>query len=99
MRSEIDDLASNVLTEEELTRARAKLLGGEAIRNQSNSAFGVAVAVDELMGLGVDAHKLREEQIEKISLDDIRRVAAKYFRSDSRVEATVLPPVKKQSAN
>jgi zinc protease len=99
MRAEIDDLASNGLTEEELTRARAKLLGGEAIRNQSNSAFGVAVAVDELMGLGVDAHRLRKEQIEKISLDDIRRVAAKYFRSDSRVEATVLPPVKKQSAN
>ncbi len=99
MRAEIDDLASNGLTEEELTRARAKLLGGEAIRNQSNSAFGVAVAVDELMGLGVDAHKLRKEQIEKISLDDIRRVTAKYFRSDSRVEATVLPPVAKQSAN
>lgn len=99
MRAEIDDLSSNGLTEEELTRARAKLLGGEAIRNQSNSAFGVAVAVDELMGLGVDAHRLRKEQIEKISLDDIRRVAAKYFRSDSRVEATVLPPVTKQSAN
>ena len=99
MRSEIQDLATNGLTEEELTRARAKLLGGEAIRNQSNSAFGAAVAVDELMGLGVDAHKRRKEEIEKITLDDTRRVAAKYFHSDSRVEATVLPPDKKTSTN
>jgi zinc protease len=99
MRSEIQDLATNGLTEEELTRARAKLLGGEAIRNQSNSAFGAAVAVDELMGLGVDAHKRRKEEIEKITLDDTRRVAAKYFHSNSRVEATVLPPDKKSSTN
>lgn len=99
MRSEIEDLATNGLTEEELTRARAKLLGAEAIRNQSNSAFGAAVAVDELMGLGVDAHKRRKEEIEKISLDDTRRVAAKYFHTNSRVEATVLPPNKKQSTN
>jgi len=99
MRSEIEDLATNGLTAEELTRARAKLLGGEAIRNQSNSAFGAAVAVDELMGLGVDAHKRRKEEIEKISLEDIRRVAAKYFHADSRVEATVLPPEKKPSTN
>jgi zinc protease len=99
MRSEIQDLATNGLTEEELTRAKAKLLGGEAIRNQSNSAFGAAVAVDELMGLGVDAHKRRKEEIEKITLDDTRRVAAKYFHSDSRVEATVLPPDKKSSTN
>ena len=99
MRSEIQDLAINGLTAEELTRARAKLLGGEAIRNQSNSAFGAAVAVDELMGLGVDAHKLRKEQIEKITLDDTRRVAAKYFHEGSRVEATVLPPEKKPTTN
>ena len=99
MRSEIQDLATNGLTAEELTRARAKLLGGEAIRNQSNSAFGAAVAVDELMGLGVDSHKLRKEQIEKITLDDTRRVAAKYFHEGSRVEATVLPPEKKPSTN
>jgi len=99
MRAEIQDLATNGLTEEELTRAKAKLLGGEAIRNQSNNAFGAAVAVDELMGLGVDAHKRRKEQIEKITLDDTRRVAAKYFPSDSRVEATVLPPDKKPSNN
>lgn len=91
MRSEIANLAEHGLTEEELQRARAKLLGAEAIRNQSNSAFGVACAIDELMGLGYDNSTHRKEEIEKITLDDIRHVTAKYFRADSSVEATVLP--------
>ena len=96
MRSEIADLAKGGLTEEELTRARAKLIGGEAIRNQSNSAFAAACAVDELMGLGFDSYKHRKDDIEKVSLDDTRRVAAKFFSSENAVEATVLPPEKTQ---
>jgi zinc protease len=92
MRSEIADLAKSGLTAEELERARAKMIGAELIRNQSNSALAGVVATDELMGLGFEAHKLRKEQIEKITLDDTRRVAAKYFNNDSSVEAAVLPP-------
>jgi zinc protease len=91
MRHEIADLAANGLTEEELTRARAKVLGAEVIRNQSNSALAAACAVDELMGLGYDETLRRREQIEKITLDDIRRAAADYFKPEARVEATVLP--------
>lgn len=96
MRAEIAALAKDGLTSEELTRARAKLIGAEAIRNQSNAAYAAACAVDELMGLGFDAHKRRKQEIEKITLDDVRRVAAKYFAPASAVEATVLPPDKTQ---
>jgi len=92
MRSEIADLAKSGLTAEELERARAKMIGAEVIRNQSNSALAGVVAADELMGLGYEAHKSRKEQIEKITLDDTRRVAAKYFHTDSSVEAAVMPP-------
>jgi zinc protease len=92
MRSEIEDLAKSGLTPEELERARAKLIGAEVIRNQSNSALAGVAAVDELMGLGHDAYKQRKAGIEKITLDDIRKAAAKYFHTESRVEAAVLPP-------
>jgi zinc protease len=92
MRQEIAKLAQSGLTQEELDRARAKILGAEAIRNQSNSAFGAACAVDELMGLGYDAHTRRKEELGKITLDDIRRTTARFFRDDARVEAAVLPP-------
>ena len=97
-RSEIAALAKDGLTEEELARAKKKLLGGEAIRNQSNSAIAASCAVDELMGLGWDAYSHRREEIEKITLDDVRQTAAKYFESPSRVEAVVLPPEKPAAA-
>jgi zinc protease len=97
MRSEIADLAKSGLTAEELERARAKMIGAELIRNQSNSALAGVVATDELMGLGFEAHKHRKAQIEKITLDDTRRVASKYFNNDSSVEAAVLPPPTSES--
>lgn len=90
-RDEIAELGREGLTQEELDRAKKKLLGGEAIRNQSNSAFAQSCAVDELMGLGWDSFRKREEEIEKITLDDIRRVASKYFDKAGRVETLVQP--------
>ncbi len=94
LRDEIAGLAKDGLTEEELSRAKKKLLGGEAIRNQSNAALAATTAVDELMGEGFDAYTRRKEVIEKISLDDTRRVASKYFQQPASVEVTVLPPDK-----
>ncbi|MEI6033496.1 MAG: pitrilysin family protein [Verrucomicrobiae bacterium] len=95
LRDEVAQLANGGLTEEELLRAKKKLLGGEAIRNQSNAALAATCAVDELMGEGFDAFTRRKEVLEKISLDDTRRVASKYFQQPSGVEVTVLPSDKK----
>jgi zinc protease len=91
---EINGLSEDGLTEDELIRAKKKLLGSEAVRNQSNSAFAATAAVDELLGLGFDNYKNRKEQIESVSLDEIRRAAAKYFQTPSRVEVIVRPPEK-----
>lgn len=94
LNEEISLLAKDGLTAEELERARKKLLGAEAIRNQSNGALAATCGVDELMGSGYDAFARRKEELGKISLDDTRRVAAKYFQAPSAVESTVLPPEK-----
>jgi zinc protease len=91
---EISALSKDGLTEDELVRAKKKLIGSEAIRNQSNSAFATSVAIDELVGLGFDNYKRRKEQIEAVTLDEIRRVATKYFATPSRVEVIVRPPEK-----
>lgn len=94
LRDEINSLARDGLTPEELERARKKLLGAEAIRNQSNAAFASSSAINELVGLGHDHHLRRRAEIEAVSLDDIRRVAAQYLLNAHPVQATVLPPVK-----
>jgi len=95
---EINKLAKDGLTPEELARAKKKLLGSEAIRNQSNSAFAASVAGDELMGLGFDNYLKRKEQIESVTLEDARRATGKYLNTPARVEVIVRPPEKTAAA-
>ena len=90
MLDEIGKLAASGLTNDELTRAKKKLIGQQRIANQSNDSFGYMAALDELYGLGFDHFKKLEAEIEKITPEDIRRVAAKYFRQPY-VLATVHP--------
>ena len=93
-QNEIDALSREGLTNEELVRARSKLLGSEAIRNQSNAAFAAGSAIDELVGLGFDNYLKRKAQFEAVTIEDVRRVAEKYFGTPARVEAVVGPPKK-----
>ena len=87
---EIDKLAAAGLTTEELARAQKKLIGLQRIANQSNDSFGYMAALDELYGLGFDHYKQLERDVNLVTLDDVRRVAAKYFHQPY-VLATVQP--------
>jgi len=95
---EIAKLATDGLSQEELDRAKAKILGADAIRNQSNAALGALCATNELMGLGFDYDKSHTEAIQKVTLEDIRHVAQKYFRDGKSVEVVVGPPPAKSGA-
>src|SRR5213596_4006309 len=92
---EIHKLANEGLTPVELQRAKKKLIGQQEIANQSNDAFGYHCALDELYGLGFDYYKRLERDVNAVTLDDIKKVAAKYFRDQPYVLATVRPPEKK----
>jgi zinc protease len=92
---EIHKLANDGLTPEELARAKKKLIGQQEIANQSNEAFGYHCALDELYGLGFDYFKQLERDVNAVTLDDIKQAAAKYFRDQPYVLATVRPPEKK----
>jgi zinc protease len=94
---EIAKLANEGLTQDELDRAKAKLIGGEAIRNQSNSALAGTSATNELLGLGYDHDRFRIAEIEKVTLEDTKRVANKYFRDAKSVEVVVGPPASKNA--
>ena len=89
---EIHKLANEGLTPQELERAKKKLIGQQEIANQSNDAFGYHCALDELYGLGFDYYKQLEQDVNTITIEDIKRVAAKYFRDQPYVLATVRPP-------
>lgn len=89
---EISKLAGDGLTPEELARAKKRLLGAEAIRNESNSAMALATALDELFGLGTNRSERRKAEIDSVTVDDTRRVSKKYFGTPGSVEIVVAPP-------
>ncbi len=89
---EIRKLASDGLTNEELARAKKKLVGQQQIAMQSNDSFGYQCALDELYGLGFDYYKKIEHDVNAVTLEEIKHVAAKYFRDQPYVLATVRPP-------
>jgi zinc protease len=95
---EIRKLASEGLTEEELTRAKRKLIGQHEIAMQSNDSFGYQCALDELYGLGFDYYKKLEQEVNAVTLDEVKGVAAKYFRDQPYVLATVRPLEKTPAA-
>jgi zinc protease len=89
---EIRKLANDGLTNEELARAKKKLIGQQQIAMQSNDSFGYQSALDELYGLGFDYYKKLEHDVDAVTLEEIKQTAAKYFRDQPYVLATVRPP-------
>jgi zinc protease len=83
LAEEIEKLAREGLSPEEVARAKEKSIGQQDIRNQSNSAFAFQAALNELYGLGHSYHLLQREQIQAITTEELRRVAREYFHQPS----------------
>ena len=88
---EIALLAANGLTEIELTRAKKKLLGKQAIAYQSNASLAYTAALDELYGLGFLHYKEMASTLEKITLEEVRAVANRYFLDRPAITVVVRP--------
>jgi len=94
LMAEIRNLAENGLDQEELERAKEKLLGSELIRNQSNSRLAYMCALDELYGLGAESYLEYPERVKAGTLEQVKEVAAKYFGDQNHVEALTRPDPK-----
>jgi zinc protease len=90
LSDEIAKLAADGLNESELARAKEKLLGAQAIRNQSNDALAFSCALDELYGLGHAHYRGLRERVDSVTLDQVREVARRTFTQAS-VTAIVRP--------
>jgi zinc protease len=88
---EIQNLANYGLTKAELARAKEKLIGQDQIRNQSNESLAYRTALDELYGIGYDDYLTIPERISAVTLEQVKSVAARYFRDTSGVIAIVRP--------
>jgi zinc protease len=88
---EIRLLARDGLTDEELARAKEKLIGAQDIGQQSNARFAFSCAIDELYGLGFGYYLKRREAIAALTLEEVREVAKRYFEGQNFVVAVVKP--------
>ena len=82
------------ITETELKRSKAKLLGQKKIARQSLGHLATQSALDELYGLGY-MHQFEEEAaIESVTLEEVQQAAASVFLQAQQCTTTVGPSLK-----
>jgi zinc protease len=90
--AEAELLRVDGLSEEELKRSKAKLIGQKKIARQDLGGFAMATALDELYGLGYAHTDAEDARYEAVTLEQVKAVARKYLKPDQLVIATVSPP-------
>lgn len=91
MLNEVALLRESGLTEEELKRAKAKLLGQKKIARQDLGGYAVATALDELYGLGFQNCDLEDAQYEAVTLQEVQEVIRRHLDPAKCVISTVSP--------
>ncbi len=90
--SEADEIARNGLTEEEIRRAKTKLLGELTIQYQSHAVLARSAALRELFGLGANSVFKIKEEIESVTSEQVRKLCSQIFNQHP-VVAVVTPSV------
>jgi zinc protease len=89
LRAQAEALRRDGLTEEELVRAKAKVVGQKKIARQDLGGLALATALDELYGLGFENAEREDARFEAVTLAEVQAVAGRYLRSDCAVVAIV----------
>jgi zinc protease len=89
LRTQAENLRRDGLTEEELRRAKAKILGQKKIARQDLGGFAMTVALDELYGLGYRYFEGDDARYEAVTVQKVREVADKYLRPENSVLSAI----------
>ena len=93
IESELRRLAEEGPSAEELAGAKSYLTGAYALRFESSSSIANQLLWIQIEDLGIDYIDRRNELIEEVSLDDIRRVAKRLIEADRLITTIVGKPV------
>ena len=92
IRGELDRMARTGPSEEDLENAKSYLTGSYALRFDTNSKIASQLLGIQEEDLGIDYVDRRNDLINAVTLDDIRRVAQKILKSGDLVIAVVGQP-------
>jgi zinc protease len=84
-------LRESGLTEEELRRAKAKIIGQKKIARQDLGSYAMSVALNEVYGLGYQYLDTEDAKYEAVTPDQVRQAAQKYLTPDALVVAVIKP--------
>ncbi|MEQ2006841.1 MAG: pitrilysin family protein [Limisphaerales bacterium] len=90
--AEAELLRTDGLSEEELKRAKAKIIGQKKISRQDLGGQAMLHALDELYGLGYAHHVADDAHYEAVTLAEVRAVAARYFLPKASAVAVISGP-------
>jgi len=88
---EAELLRTEGLSEEELKRAKAKIIGQKKIARQELGGLAQAQALDELYGLGFAYGDTEDAKFEAVTLEQVKAAAQKFLRPDAFVVSIVKP--------
>ena len=95
MLKEMEELRNGGLTQEELDRAKAKVIGQKKIARQDLGSLAMTTALDELYGLGYQNTDEEDAKFQAVTLEQVRAAAQKYLKPDAYVVSVVKPEDKK----
>ena len=89
---EAELLRTEGFTAEELERCKAKIIGQKKIARQDLGGLAIAVALDELYGLGYGHIDTEDAHYTAVRLEEIKAVAEKYLTPARAIIAVIRPP-------
>jgi zinc protease len=98
IRQELKTVAEHGVSADELERAQRYLIGTHAIGLQRKSAIAAALAFYEAYGQGWRSYRLYGDNIMKVTVPDVVRVARRYLDPRREVAAVVEPPAQTPGA-
>jgi zinc protease len=93
IQDELEDVAENGLTEDQLDAAKSYLTGAYALRFESSSSIANQLLWIQIEDLGIDYVEKRNALIEAVTLEDVKRVAARLLAPDQLITTIVGQPV------
>ncbi|TDP01593.1 M16 family metallopeptidase [Flavobacterium sp. 245] len=90
VRAELDKIITTKYTDQDVSRAQAKII--KQIDGIKNNTISFAINLTEIIGSGdYRLGYLYRDAVEKLTKEDIQRVAEKYFRSNNRTVGIFIP--------
>lgn len=91
LREEIQRIARDGVSEEELSRVKAQVVAGQIYKRDSVFGQGMEIGVSEIAGISWRELDRMLEKIKTVTSDQVKTVAGKYFSDDNLTVATLLP--------